>query len=247
VLSLTRGETWGDELRLWAQKEDDMRGIRFWLGLSLVVASTGVAAKAQADQRTCADDADCGPGGACPDGICVYGKAAADARKSEGPQAASTAPPDETPSSVPLRLGGGVKKNDLLPLSPEISARMGYFGLDLLWNYVATGGVHTLLLNPELVVDQGDQSTPFVALGYVMQSASSNGQSATVNGFFINAGYEWKLDPVWLQFGAGFYHQPEAKITDGSGAVLDTIEAFTGFDVEVSARAMIDATSRPRK
>jgi hypothetical protein len=102
----------------------------FFVAAAMVLAVLGSRA-ASADPRLCASDADCGQGGTCPAGVCLYGKDATEAQSGKlpygaTPAQAATLPPPPSERTVPvwygqqIYLADGLNTLVLDPLGGEV-------------------------------------------------------------------------------------------------------------------------------
>jgi len=80
-------------------------------------------------------------------------------------------------------------------------------------------------------------STPYFSAGYLYATLALNGVTASLKGFFVNAGYEWKWTSGFgILLGGGVAYFASLKATDG----FTTIEENGGahFNLEVGFRFM---------
>jgi hypothetical protein len=80
-------------------------------------------------------------------------------------------------------------------------------------------------------------STPYFSLGYLYATLALSGVTASLHGFFLNAGYEWKWTSGFgILLGGGVAYFASLKATDG----VTTIEQSGGahFNLEVGFRFM---------
>jgi hypothetical protein len=84
---------------------------------------------------------------------------------------------------------------------------------------------------------KGQVSSPYVGLGFVYASLSLDNVTSSTNGFFANAGWEWRwTNGLGILLGAGVSHLGNVHATDG----VNTIDRPGGtlFNLEVGLRYM---------
>jgi hypothetical protein len=89
---------------------------------------------------------------------------------------------------------------------------------------------------PELQFDvrEPGRSTPYVGVGYLYARVSLDNVTAWANGFFINAGYEWKWSSgLGLLLGGGACYLGEIKATDGTTTISQGAELVPSLEFSV--------------
>jgi hypothetical protein len=133
------------------------------------------------------------------------------------------APPAPPAPPVPeKKLGVGYKIGNGLGLvgADVIVAPVEHLAFDLQINYLSVGratgtGFATAVQGR---FKGGQESTPYLGLGWVHASLDLGDQTGSASGFFANAGYEWRWSSgLGIILGGGLCHLGTITVVDSSG------------------------------
>jgi hypothetical protein len=133
-------------------------------------------------------------------------------------------PPPEAPPVAEKKLGVGYKLGNGLGFvgADIIVAPIEHLAVDLQVNYESfsepNGSATGVGFAPSIQgrLNGSQLSTPYLGVGWVHASLSLQNVSASVSGFFANAGYEWRWDSgLGILLGGGVAHLGAVHATDG--------------------------------
>jgi hypothetical protein len=96
--------------------------------------------------------------------------------------------------------------------------QVNYLSFDTPSGRTATGVGYAPAVQGRL--NGGQQSTPYVALGWLHGSLSLENVTSSASGVFANAGYEWRWESgLGILLGGGIAHIGAIRATDGISSV----------------------------
>jgi hypothetical protein len=189
-----------------------MKGLVMAVVIAVAVVGIWGGTTAHADQRLCARDSDCGAGGFCPEGVCLYGQDAEAARRRLPPSVPP--PPVDFATEVAraasaaqalaiakkrapvLRADGGLGSTvGLLGLSAEVPV-LPWLGVEGGWGFGISGYQYSLVLRQLYFLRDGSDVVGLAVGGSLADPTATDRSNGARTNYWANGevAYEHRFD-----------------------------------------------------